>query len=131
MIATLAGEPSCVDLRRLCHYADFGWLVLVRNAIIHSDGRAERAGCDARQYKLLDAKGHAPWRPDKWCDQDGKCQPILVWDDECPVKPSADWKNRSFSIAIDEFILPRLRDAQAFVENAAEQLCKAAGNCRG
>ena len=122
MTSTLAGKPSCVDLRPLPHYVNTGWLVLVRNAIIHSDGRAERARSDACQYKLLDAKGHAPWRPDKWCDQDGRCQRILVWDEESPVKPSADWRNRTFSIAIDHFILPRLRDAQAFVKEAAQAL---------
>jgi len=117
-----------IDLRSAKQvYVDTGWLVLVRNAIIHSDARAERAESDARQYKLLRDGGCAPWRSDGWCDQNGICHPILVWDDRWEEKPRADWRSRTFSIPIDDFILPRLRDAQAFVGEAAQKLREAAG----
>ena len=124
MISTLAGKPSCIDLRLLDHYVNTGWLVLVRNAIIHSNGKAERAGNDARQYKLLCKRGRTPWRRDKSRDQNGTCHPGLVWDEKCGERPSSDWKDRTFSIAIDHFILPRLREAQTFVGEVEQALLK-------
>jgi hypothetical protein len=126
MVCRLAGRPTRIDLRGLSHYLSTGWLVLVRNAIIHSSGKAERAGCDARQYKLLNTSGCAPWRRDEHCDENGMCHHILVWDESSHEVASDDWQHRAFSVPIDSFILPRLQEAQAFVVHAGEALVQAA-----
>ncbi len=126
-IAYLDGRRVKAGLRGLDHYVNTGWLILVRNAIIHSDGKAVRSARDACQYKLnRDRYGNPSykWKPGKG----GDGQPTLVWDDANGKKPTDDWKERTFSIGIDHFILPRLRDSQAFVEEAARKLCKAAGH---
>ncbi|MCJ7750236.1 MAG: hypothetical protein MUQ65_03960 [Armatimonadetes bacterium] len=106
----------CVDLRpttrsdRYAHYLGAGWLVLVRNAVIHNDGVAPSdIGCDAGHHGL-----DRRWKIGK----DNEEKDILVWD-ECDPVSRNQLAGKRFSIAIDHFILPRLRDAQAFVEEAA------------
>jgi hypothetical protein len=114
-----------VDLRLAGQlYVNTGWLVLVRNAIIHSDGRAQRAGHESSRYGLRGRKAPAPWRRDEGTDGDGRPVPVLVWDEASTTRPDDDWRDRRFSIAVDHFILPRLRDVQAFVEEAADTLCR-------
>ena len=52
-----------------------------------------------------------------------------MWDEVQGTQPTrASWRSRTFSIAIDHFILPRLRDAQAFVADAESVLLNAARN---
>ncbi len=117
-VSRLMGTPTKVDLRGEKSYIGAAWLVLVRNAVIHNRGLAIRAGNDARNYSLdPDHEGNNAhrWRP----DAGPRGEPVLVWDDKKGQAPTDDWKGRTFSISIDHFILPRLRDAQAFVEEAA------------
>ncbi|MBN1462026.1 MAG: hypothetical protein JXA57_21045 [Armatimonadetes bacterium] len=105
----------CVDLRPTrrsdssAHYLGTGWLVLVRNAVIHNDGIAPAdIAPDAGRHGL-----ERRWKIGK--DDEGT--EILVWD-ECDPVPRSQLAGKRFSIAIDHFILPRIRDAQGFVREA-------------
>jgi hypothetical protein len=89
------------------HYEEAGWLVLVRNAIIHADGKASsKTRDDAREHGL------SP----RWRYVSGN----LEWDSCATQQLTGEhWNRVPFSIAIDHFILPRLRDAQEFVGEGA------------
>jgi len=110
-------KEHCIDLRGVNSYIGTGWLVLVRNAVIHNDGSAPAdVARDAGQYGLKSRWG---------LGKDGEGRDVLVWDTENRLSRRC-LAGKRFSLSIDDFVLPRLRDAQAFVAAAQKVLEDAA-----
>jgi len=91
-------------------------LAQVRHSIIHNDAKAD---CDFRskvveqglEFRLAKDGKSVIWAPGR---------------SECPTQ---DWDGRPISIAVEAFILPMLRYAQGFIEDADQKLRSAAGIC--
>jgi hypothetical protein len=103
-------------LQHIGSYNDIGWFILVRNAIIHNNGKANKDIREAaKKYKL--------------CPRWSLRNDALVWDDNAPEQLSgASWNEKTFSISINDFVLPRLAAIQGFMKESAEKLAAAAQN---
>ena len=99
----------CCDVTDSCHYGTAALLAQVRHIIIHNDGKI-----DDDFLKKVEKLG-LTFRESEDSDS-------IVWDPEASGQVRGCWKGRPFCIAIDEFILPMLREIQTFVGQAEQAL---------
>ncbi len=97
-----------VSLYGCPHYAEAAWLALVRHKIVHANAQVDPKLLSQVASLEKESGRHLGFR----LSADGSS---VVWS------PSADgglrecWKCKRISLAVDEVLLPLLRDAQAFV----------------
>ena len=114
MVARLRGKD--VRLCKCDHYPQAGLLALYRHKIVHVDAKVdEKLVC---QVACLEK---ATGRQLQFCLSDDESSVVWV---PCGGEKLCDaWTRKKISLAIDEVVLPLLRDTQAFVAEAA---CKMA-----
>lgn len=108
---------KCCDVTGSPHYPQAALMAQVRHIIVHNDGNIDQKFVDNVQCLGLRFRQ----------SQDSTS---IVWDQHGPDAPAQCWKDRPFSIAIDEFLIPMLASTQAFVAEAEDRLvtcaCRAA-----
>jgi len=111
-----------VPLYCCAHYAESAFLALMRHKIVHVDARVDR-----RLVDQVAALGKQAGRGIHFrLSDDGSS---VVWVQCGGQKLCTCSIGKRLSLAIDEVVLPLLGRAQAFVAEAGQKLCEAAGNC--
>ena len=99
------------------HYAESALLALMRHKIVHVDAKVDKQFLEQVACIQKEAERQLRFR----LSDDGSS---VVWMPSGGQELSSCWICKDLSLAIDEVILPLLRDAQAFVGEAEHTLLK-------
>ncbi len=106
-----------VELHRCDHYPQAALLALYRHKIVHADAKVdEKLVCQVAGLEK------ATGRQLRFCLSDDGSSVVWV---PCGGEKLCDvWTRKRISLAIDEVVLPLLRDTQAFVAEAARKMAE-------